>query len=148
MTIMGNLGWRIASTEAGLQKGNFFVWKIPPPDSFEFKDYSTKMPQSQGGQSRHGFPNITILWTSMAPLQSQALRFLIQEGLDDAGFVYLTIDRSNGTSSGRDWIDVRVRPEMPDFRPQSQVASSDGIMHGQVRFYGNDLFIVNDPASF
>jgi hypothetical protein len=145
---MSNLGWRLASTEAGLQKGNFFVWKIPPPSTFEYKDYSTRMPQSQGGQSRHGYSSITILWEGLDTAQSHALRFIVEAGLNDAGFVYLTIDRSNGNASGRDWIDVRVRPEMPDFRPRAPVAGSNGILHDQVRFFGNDLFIVNDPASF
>jgi hypothetical protein len=148
MTMITNLGWRIASTEAGLQKGAFFVRRIPPPHSFEYKDYSVRRPQSQGGESRHGYENVTILWDRLTPKQSNELRTVIQAGLDDAGYIYLTVDRSNGLASGRDWIDVRGRPQMPDFLPLTPVAGSNGIMHGSVRLFVNELFIVNDPASF
>jgi len=77
--------------------------------------------------------------------QSNALREVIQAGLDDAGYVYLTLDRSNGTASGRDWIDVYGRPQMPDFRP---AANSGGKLHNSVTFVLNAIVIVNDPASF
>lgn len=148
MTPRGNLGWRMSDTEAGLQKGSFFVLDIPPPDTFEYKDYSVRMAQSQGGQSRHGHYNVTLLWNGLTPRQSHHIRSIIETGLAASGYIYLTVDRSNGTASGRDWIDVRVRPEMPDFQPQAPVAGAEGIMHGSARLFGNDLFIVNDPASF
>lgn len=148
MTVMSNLGWRVASTEAGLQTGAFFARRIPPPNTFEYKDYTVRNPQSQGGQSRHGYKNITILWDVLTPKQANALRDVIQAGLDDAGYVYLTLDRSNGEASGRDWIDVYGRPEMPDFQPQAPVAGADGIVYGTTSFFLNALVIVNDPASF
>lgn len=145
MTVMSVLGWRIASTEAGLQTGALFARGIPPPDVFEYKDYSERRPQSQGGQSRHGYKNITVVWNRLDTKQSNALRAVIQTGIDDAGFVYLTLDRSNGTASGWDWIDVYGYPQMPDFRP---IEDSSGRMHGSVNFVLNAIVIVNDPASF
>lgn len=148
MTPMSNLGWRIASTEAGLQTGAFFARRIPPPHTFEYKDFSVRTPQSQGGQTRHGYKNITIIWDSLTLQQANALREVIQAGLDDAGYVYVTLDRSNGTASGRDWIDVYGRPEMPDFQPRAPVAGSNGILYGQTKLFVNALVIVNDPASF
>lgn len=145
VTVLSNLGWRIASTEAGLQTGAFFARRIPPPDNFEYKDYSVRVPQAQGGESRHGFKNITVFWEDLDIRQSQALREVIQAGIDAVGDVYLTLDRSNGTASGRDWIDVRGKPAMPDFLPQT---NSSGQLHGSVKFFLNALVIVNDPASF
>ena len=144
MTV-GDLGWRIASTEAGLQTGAFFARGIPPPDVFEYRDYSERRPQSQGGQSRHGYKNTTLVWNSLDIKQSNALREVIQAGIDDVGNVYLTLDRSNGSASGRDWIDVYGKPQMPDFRPQP---NSSGRLHGSVSFVLNAIVIVNDPASF
>lgn len=145
MIVMSNLGWRVASTEAGLQTGAFFVRGIPPPSIFEYRDYSERRAQSQGGQSRQGYKKATVVWDDFDNKQSNALREVIQAGLDDAGYVYLTLDRSNGSASGRDWIDVYGRPHMPDFLPQPY---SGGRMHGRVTFVLNALVIVNDPASF
>ncbi len=145
MTVVSVLGWRIASTEAGLQIGAFFARGIPPPDVFEYKDYSERRPQSQGGQSRHGYKNITVVWNRLDIKQSNALRDVIQAGIDDVGYVYLTLDRSNGSASGRDWIDVYGYPQMPDFRP---IENSGGLMHGSITFVLNAIVIVNDPASF
>ena len=145
MTVVSVLGWRIASTEAGLQIGALFARGIPPPDVSEYKDYSERRPQSQGGQSRHGFKNVTVVWNQLDIKQSNALRDVIQAGIDAVGFVYLTLDRSNGSASGWDWIDVYGYPQMPDFRP---IANSGGQMHGSTTFVLNALVIVNDPASF
>lgn len=144
MTV-GNLGWRIASTEAGLQIGAFFARGIPPPDVSDYRDYSERKPQSQGGQARHGYKNITLVWNRLDTKQSNALREVIQAGIDNVGDVYLTLDRSNGSASGRDWIDVYGKPQMPDFEV---VANSGGKMHGNVEFVLNAITIVNDPASF
>ncbi len=141
-------GWRISSTEAQLVRGLFFAYGFPHPTSAPYRDYSVRASQSEGGQVRHGYKNVRLFWDVLTRPQALFLRNIIQEGLDDAGFIYLTIDRANGTAGGVDWIDVRGRPHMPDFDPSTPIVTATGIVHRNIELYVNNIFIVNDPAWF
>ena len=142
------LGWRIASTEAGLARGNFKVRNIPPPDSAPYRGYSHRVSKTTGGQARHGYKNVRFFWEVLDRGQAAALKRVIQAGLDDAGLLFLTIDRNDGDAGGIDWIDVSGRPYMPDFDPSTPIASASRTAHERIELFVNNLTIVNDPASF
>lgn len=141
------LGWRIAATEAALANGYMFLRGIPLPDTAPYRDHSQRVSKTTGGQARHGYKNVRLFWEILDRAQANRLRTIVQAGLDDAGYVYLTIDRNNGIAGGPDWIDVRGRPYMPDFDP-SQIAGATGTVHQRVELFVNNLTIVNDPATF
>lgn len=143
-----DLKFRISLTEAGLAKGMSFLRNIPPPDSPIYNDHSAKVGKGQGGQARHGFATATVLWDALSPDQSYELRTLVQNALDGLGVIYLTIDRSNGTSPGPDWIDVYGVPYMPDIAPGRTRGKRRGVIHNSIQLFVNDLTIVNDPAVF
>ena len=138
----------MASTEAGLTNNGLFAQKFPPPTSAVYRDYSTRVSQSTGGQARHGYKNVRLFWEVLDRRQALLLRTTIQAGLDATGVVFWTIDRANGTSGGPDWIDVSGKPYMPDFDPSTPIASATAVAHSRVELYINNLTIVNDPATF
>lgn len=144
-----NQNFRLALTEAALATGRLFVRQLPPPSLVPYQDHSVKVGKGEGGQSLHGYQRCTFMWDNMATKHSYVLRTLIQAALDSAGGVlYATIDRSNGTAPGGDWIDVYGVPIMPDFAPGAARGIRNGVAHSNVQLVINNLTIVNDPAVY
>ena len=141
------LGWRIATTEAGLASGYFFAMGLEVPTNAPYHDYSTRVGQSTGGQARHGYKNVRCYWERLDRREARMLREAVQAGLDLTGTIFLTIDRANGSGDTFDWIDVSGKPHMPDFDP-SRFGGATNIMHENVELFVNNLTIINDPASF
>jgi len=138
--------FRIATTQSGLSRGYFFLLRIPPPSLSEYKDHSVRFSQSLGGVSLQGYKKSTLVWDQLAPFQAVILRKKVEEALSGSGFLYMTINRSNGTKSGFDWIDVRGIPHLPDFRPDGRIAGSSSVSIMNTELILNNITIIADPS--
>lgn len=140
---MSRLNARIATSEAGLAKGAFFVRGIPKPQMF-YRDHSTRSPQGEGGETLHGYKAVTLLWSDLTAAQAAELRDLIETAQAAATpVIFLTITRDNADNGNYDWIDVSGRPLMPEWQP-----GRDGEVFTQVEFVVNNLTILNDPSTY
>lgn len=136
------LYWRIATTQGGLTKGNFFVRGLPPPDLPDFSPYAQLVPQSQGGLSEQGYQNITILWNQMTYLQVKVLSDLIDAATNS--ILYATIDRAHGIKLLNDFVDLSgvVQPLQFDY-----VSQSRGTVFANVRLTITNITILANPSS-
>lgn len=140
--------YRIATTQAGLTRGYFFILRIPPPTSCEYLDHSVRFSQSQGGIARHGYQKATLFWEQLTTGQAFKLRKRIQDALADTGYLYMTLNRSNGTGFDADWVDVRGIPQMPKFIADGRIAGSTGISIYNTEFILNNIVVLTAPAVF
>lgn len=140
--------FRLSLTEAGLSRGYFFLFKIPPPTSIEYKDHSVRFSQSQGGLALHGYIAATLFWEQLTTTQAHKLRTKISASLDGSGFLYMTVPKGNGSSLDVGWIDVRGVPQMPDFTSDGRVAGSSGLSIFNTQLILNNITVIDDPADF
>jgi hypothetical protein len=135
------LYWRIATTQGGLTKGNFFARGLPPPDLPDFSPYTQLVPQSQGGLSEQGYQNITLLWNQMTYLQIKVLNDLIDGATNS--ILYATIDRAHGQKLLNDFVDCQciVQPLQFDYISQSR-----GTVFSNVRLVLTNIVILVDPS--
>lgn len=147
MSAPRKLGWRIATTEAGLASGYLFALGISPPTNAPYRPYSVRVGRSTGGQARHGYKNVRMFWANLDRVEARILKEIVEAGIALTGEIYLTVDRADGDSDTFDWIDVRGKPHTPDFDP-SRFAGASDIVHENIELFTNNLTIVNDPASF
>lgn len=140
--------FRIATTQAALTRGYFFLLKIPPPTSCEYRDHSVAFSKSQGGNALHGYHVVDMLWEQLTTTQAYAIKKKVDDALDGTGYLYMTINRSNGTGSGIDWIDVRGIPHMTSFKPDGRIAGSTGVSISNAELKLNNIQILVDPAVF
>lgn len=130
-----NLFYRIALTQAGLETGaNFFVRGLPRPDLPTFKDYSERLPKGQGGESRQGYINASLLWLRLDSGAAGVLRGLIESAEAGSGLIYLTIPRVDAKHTGASWIDLSGTPLMPNWEN----------LQGGPFIYENVVFEVNN----
>jgi hypothetical protein len=141
---MNHLYFRLATSEAGLTKGYLFTQGLPPPQP-DFNDYSVKVSQSDGGEARHGYQNVTLLWEALTRSQGARLRQLVE---DSNGTIYATFPRADGKSAGWDYIDVSGVPLIPDMAPSAVPQARGGWVYQNVQLVIRNITIVNDPASF
>lgn len=134
--------WRISLTST-LSKGYFRDLGIPRPTEPTFLDYSAVVPQSQGGEAKQGYQNITLIWDRMSRNQLYQLELFRANAI--AGLLYFTIEKANGDSPGLDWIDVSG---VPGIIVYSNEPKSRGNIKTGVQWKINALTILNDPASF
>lgn len=145
---MKNCLYRIASTLAGLETGWFLAWKLPLPDLAQFSDYSTRRPQSTGGQARHGYNRATLFWNYLTSEQAYIIRDMIDtletaNGIG-AATLYLTLPRTDGTKPGGGYIDVSGLALMPEWSP---VRDGHGILFENVELVLNNVTVETDPSS-
>lgn len=138
---------RLAETEAGLAKGYIIhSWGIPKPTQPIYQDHSEKVALTDGGQALRGWPSVTLIWNRLTVSQARTLRKLVEDSIDNTGFLYLTIDKSwNGSEGLGYWIDVRGRPTIPDPPP---MAGTSALLRENVVVTVGNLETINDPAVF
>lgn len=141
------LKWRISTTEAGLARGNFFIWELPPPSLPDYQNFSERVPEAEGGEATVGYAKLELTWENVSPHVLRTLRRLVQTSLDGTKDLYLTIDRSNGEGSGYDWVDVKGIPHIPEKRVGRNSSGSRGTFLSSVLLRVNNITIVNDPAT-
>jgi hypothetical protein len=141
-----DLNWRIATTEALLAGGNFWIRRLPPPAMGIYVDHSQRVDTSDYGQALRGIPAVTILWDQMTADGAADIREMIETVLDAGNPLWLTIDLGNGQSAYRrnTWADVYGVPVIPDAVP---AAGSRGLVILNYRLIVNNPTIENNPAT-
>ena len=134
--------WRISLTST-LTKGYFRDLGIPRPSEATFLDYSEIVPQSQGGESKQGYQNITLVWERLNRNQLYQLELFRANAI--AGLLYFTIEKANGESPGVDWIDCSGTPGVIQFANEPK---SRGNVKTGVQWVVRAITVLNDPASF
>ena len=143
-----NRAWRIAITEADLEFGYLFALDIPPPTTPSFEDHSERIAQGQGGIATLGYARAEWLWTNVIPTTTFLIRDTVKQALLTANNrIFITLDRSNGTKPGRDWIDVSAVPHIPVHQMGSPNSGASNAFHSQLTLVLNNIQIINDPST-
>lgn len=136
------LYWRISSTST-LTNQNFFALGLPPPNTPDYKDFAQKLPRSQGGLSRQGYKNITLLWDAMTFEQFKTLTRIVDAAIT-AGSIYATIDKADGTGLANSFIDVHGVAQPIDHTP---VSNGRGVVYQNVTLTITAIVVDNDPST-
>jgi hypothetical protein len=134
--------WRISLT-SNLAKGYWRNLGIPRPTEYTYRTYSQVVPQSQGGTSRQGYINMLLVWERLNR-QQLAILESFRSGAG-AGLLYLTVDRSNGSSYGFDWVDISCYPGSLEYAAEP---GSRGNVYTGTQWKLNNITTINVPASF
>lgn len=143
------LYYRIATTLAGLEKGaNFFVLGLPPPNLPLFQPDSVRQPGGQGGERRHGYIQVSLLWLTLTLDQGFIIYDLITQaeatGGQGNGTLYLTVPRVDGSAGGVSWVDISGVALMPQFSP---VQDSRGALYENVVLRLNNVTVEATPST-
>ena len=142
------LYFRIATSLAGLENGNFFVLGLPEPVDADYNDHTTRRPQGGGGESRQGYNNAFVLWDRLDSQQANVLEDLILTaevtGGQGNGTIYLTLVNTTAGSSGVAWIDISGVAIMPEWTPTPRTF---GKAYDNVVLRLNDCTIEAEPSS-
>lgn len=134
--------WRISLTST-LTKGYFRDIGLPRPTEYTYRDYSELTPQSQGSEAKQGYINLLMVWERLSRFQL----YLLETYYDGAagGLLYFTVDRSNGSGAGFDWVDVSGYPAVIQYAPMPK--GRGNIVTG-TQWRINAITVLNTPASF
>lgn len=135
--------WRIAASADTLARRNLITLGIPPPALLVYNEASQRVPGLDGSQKLRGGISIQVNWEPLTRAQAARLRAAIEAG-QSAGWLYMTVDRSNAQSSGEDWVDIRGKAYTPQFAP---VARSYGQAYEAVSLQLADVEIINAPSA-
>lgn len=138
-----NLFWRISTTST-LTRRNFFLLGLPPPQTPVFETYSQLFPQSQGGQSRQGYTNATLLFEALDRYQAFVLNQIVETVLTAGTELYMTIDYTDGTYLPGTFADVRGTPAPLVLTP---AANTQGIVYQNVELRLTNISIISVPAT-
>jgi hypothetical protein len=134
--------WRLSAT-ATLTNKNFFVLGLPPVNLPSYLTYTQLIPQSQGGQSRQGYINTTLLWDDMTGLQFYTLTTIVEAAIT-AGAIYATVPKSNGTGILNDFVDISGVANPLTWQP---IANARGVVYSNVTLKINNITVTNDPST-
>lgn len=143
---------RFALSEAGLAKGYLPVLKIPPPTQPIFRDHTVKGITLIGGTSLEGWAYYTMTWSRLDTVQFWKIRRLVELALGRVspephesagdGYLYFTMDRSNGTKPGLDFVDAKGVPQVPD--PNNDSGIQRVVSHSNIVLVINAVEILNE----
>lgn len=133
-----SLYWRI-STSSTLTRRNFFAVGLPVPQTPIFKTYSALVPQSQGGQVRQGYTNISILWAELTRLQAFILKGIVDTVLTAGTPLYMSVDFNDGTYLEGSFYDISGTP-IPVVLEAAQ--SSQGLIYQNVTLTVNNVTVI------
>lgn len=137
------LYWRISTTST-LTRRNFFAVGLPIPQTPIYKNYSTLLPQGQGGQTRQGYKNVSILWAEMTRLQGFILKGLIETVLTAGTPLYMSVDFNDGTYLENAFYDVSGTPAPVVLEP---TANSRGVIYQNVTLTLNNVTVIQASTS-
>lgn len=136
------VNYRIGTSQQDLERGNFFVRGFPPPKVSIYSDAASSFEVADGGQSRHGYKKVKIMWRNMTARQYSILRNIVEES-QSIGDLYMTIDKSwSGQGDRGSWVDVIGKAKIPD---GNQMNGAFGFT--DVVLEVNNITVINDPAS-
>lgn len=138
-----NLYWRISTTSTLAHK-NFFLLGLPPPQTPNFQQFTALLPQSQGGQSRQGYINATILWSELDRYQAFILKDIVDTVLTAGTELYMTVDYSDGTYLPGRFADVRGTPTPLTLIP---AGNSQEVVYQNVELKLNNITVITTNPS-
>lgn len=140
--------YRIATTQAGLETGYFVGYGLPMPELPFFQPFTTRRPQSTGGQARQGYKYCTLLWSRLDARQANIIDGLIAAaevtGGSGNGTIYLTLPMVDASAGGVNWVDVSGVAVMPAWETENQ---SHGVTYTNVTLRLNNVVILAEPSS-
>lgn len=140
---MYDCAWRLHYNSSNFPRAFLFAMGIPSPDLPVYRTFTEKYPQSQGGLTRQGYTNVTMLWDELDTAQLKTLTGLVETGITN-GIIYATIQRNNGTGLQDDWIDISGLPQPLEYEPLSR---AEGVVFSNVQLTINNLTITADPSA-
>jgi hypothetical protein len=147
MAISKSYRFRIATSLAGLETGNFFVLGLPAPQIAFFNDHSTTRSQAQGGTARLGYNVASVLWPRLSMVEASIIQKMIEAveatGGEGNGTLYLTLPK---TLASGVWIDISGIAKRPDWANLVD-PDSEGQSYANVRLDLNDCTIEAEPST-
>ena len=142
--------WRFSLTEAGLAQGGLANYHLPIPTVPHLRKHSVQVPQDEGGQALHGWPNVSLLWERLSEEQFARLLRLVKDAREGTGFLYATVWTGAYWDGDLRWIDVYGRPHWPESGAPRAVGGTylGQPSHEAVTLFINALTVVNDPSSY
>lgn len=132
------LYWRI-STNSTLGRRNFFAVGLPIPNTPIYKGFSTLVPQSQGGQARQGYINVTVMWNELTREQGFTLKRLVETVLAAGTPLYMSVDFNDGTYPPGSFYDVSGTPYPVVLEA---VQNSQGLIYQNVELKLNNVTVI------
>lgn len=136
------LYWRLSAT-ATLTNQNLFALGLPPVNTASYLAYSKIQPQSQGGATRQGYINLSLLWDSLDFFQLKTLTGIVDAALT-AGAIYGTAAKDNGTGLLNAFVDYHGKPVPVTYQP---ISNARGVSYVNVTLKINNLTITADPSA-
>lgn len=140
--------YRISTSLAGLETGWFVARGLPEPQTPFYQPFSVRVPQGLGGEGRHGYNNGFLTWDELTREQAAIIQNLVATtevtlGIGN-GILYVTMPRTDASSSGSAWIDVSGKVKMPEWRTGTW---SQGIIYLPVTLSLNSVTVENEPST-
>lgn len=136
------LYWRL-SANSTLARKHFFALGLPPVNTPDYKSYSERLPQGQGGQTRQGYKNVALLWDSLDHIQMRTLTRIVEAAIL-AGSIYATIDKADGTGLANSFIDCHGQPFPLEYTP---ISNARGVVYQNVTLRINNITVDADPSA-
>lgn len=144
--------WRVSLTEADLDRGAFKLFNIPVPTIGEYNDSSVEVSRGEGEQALHGFATYRFMWDVVSRSQAHNIRVWIDGAKAATGWLYMTVDLTDDSGFGVQWVDVRGKPHR-DYKAADagsivgRLPGSSGHMSNYTLLL-NAVEIVNNPSLF
>lgn len=139
--------FRIATSLAGLETGNFFVLDLPTPQIAFYNDHSTTRSQAQGGTARLGYNVASLLWPRLSMVEASIIQVMIKAaeaaGGVGNGTLYLTLPKTLASSV---WIDISGIVKRPDWANLVD-PDSEGQSYANVRLDLNNCTTLAEPST-
>jgi hypothetical protein len=136
------LFWRLSATST-LTRQNLFALGLPPVNLGDYRTYTELVSQSQGGQARQGYINVSLLWNELTAPQLKTLTGIVEAAIT-AGTIYGTIDKADGTGFINSFINISGIPLPLEFQP---VSDARGVVFQNVTLKINNVTVTADPAT-
>ncbi len=141
--------WRITNNLSTINKGRFVNYGIPTPSQCSFLDHAIKVAQGEGGIAKHGFQQLTVLWTKLSPNQAADLKDFIKAAHPTNGgngLLYMTVKPLDGEGWG--WYDVSGKPDLEPIAGDAPFVGADGYIHSNIILKLNNANIISTQPNF
>jgi hypothetical protein len=138
--------WRIATSEAGLQRGAFFIVGIPPPTMAPYSAFSKIVPRADGGDAAHGYERVPYFWNSMSLTAYSRLKRIVDSVRP--GLIYVTLEINDGSSPSGVFVDVSGHPGYLQQSSESPANRNGVAAVSNVSLIINNATILNNPSNY
>ncbi len=140
--------YRIATSLAGLATGWFVAKGLPEPQTPFYQPFSIRVNQGLGGEGRHGYHNGFLAWDDLTREQAFIIQNLVATtettlGVGN-GILFVTMPRTDASSSGGAWVDISGKVKMPEWRTE---VWAQGMLYQPVTLSFNNITVENEPST-